>query len=120
MKWNDIQKNSESDQMSQPVVDPMAAPDVSSPSKKRIMRWIAIILVAILLIIGIIFLIRGIVKKSSSSVLPREQLQEIGTFLDQNPPAPVTSEQAATINSTLNKPVELNDADMQSINNFLK
>jgi flagellar basal body-associated protein FliL len=98
----------------------MAASDVSSPSKKHILRWIAIVLVAILLIIGIIFLIRGIVKKSSSSVLPREQLQEIGTFLDENPPSPVTAEQAATITNTLNKSVELDDADMQALNNFLK
>jgi hypothetical protein len=59
-------------------------------------------------------------KHTSKPVLPAEQLQQIGTFLDQNPPTPLTNDQAGMVNKTLNKKVELDDADIQAINSFVQ
>lgn len=120
MKWNDIQKNNQPDTPITPVVDPMSASGVVSLSKKRTMRWIAIVLVAVLLIVGIVLLIRAVVNNTQKSVLPPQQLQDIGTFLDENPPTPVTNEQADMITNTLDQPVELDTNDVQALNNFFK
>jgi uncharacterized membrane protein len=85
-----------------------------------VVRVIFLIIILIIIALGVLVIIQLVKKGTNKSVLPRQDIKEITTFLDENPPAPLTNSDTKTIQGVLNKPASLNDADVESINNFLK
>jgi flagellar basal body-associated protein FliL len=124
MKWNDIQKHVHqvSPEPAAPTNDQVVSPQPIGDQKKHgYIRWIFLALIIAIIVLAVIALIKLFTNKQSQKpVLPVEQLQQVTTFLDTNPPAPLTNVQGQIVNDTINKPVQLNDADMQSINSFLQ
>lgn len=123
MKWNDIQKHVHqvSPESGAPSADQVTLSQPAADQKKHgYIRWIFLVLIIAIIVLAAIALIKLFTNKQSQKpVLPAEQLQQVTTFLDTNPPAPLTNTQGQIVNDTINKPVQLNDADMQSINSFL-
>lgn len=122
MKWNDIQKHVHqvSPESGATNIDPITPWQPAGDQKKHgYIRWIFLALIIAIIVLAAIALIKLFTKQPQKPVLPVEQLQQVTTFLDTNPPAPLTNTQGQIVNDTINKPVQLNDADMQSINSFL-
>lgn len=127
MKWNEIKKHfAQVDQTTNTSLEKnneLGNIADSSGDRNRIInkiiRFAFLFVVLVIIILGIIIIIGLFKKVNNKSVLPTEQLREVSTFLDENPPALLTGDEGKVINDVLNKPVNLNDADMQSINNFL-
>lgn len=116
MQWSDLKKNFIT------PTEPRSTP-VTEHTTRRVRSWkwwLAVVLVLVLVILGIVLLVRFLsARKSAQPVLPAEQLQQISTFLEQNPPTPVTTGQAQAIMDTVNRPVELDAADQAALSAFL-
>jgi flagellar basal body-associated protein FliL len=123
MKWNDIQKHvqqTSSESVTHNTDQQNMPQTVTDQKKHNYIRWVFLALVIAVIATAAIILIKLFTKQPIKPVIPVEQLQQVTTFLDTNPPTPLTNTQGQIINNTINKPVQLNDADMQSINNFLQ
>lgn len=127
MKWNEIKKHfAQVNKTSDTVVvkttdqDVLLTPKVKNNKKMdTAVRIVFLITILVIIALGILVIVRLVKKGSDKPVLPRQDIQEITTFLDTNPPAPLTNSDTKTIQGVLNKPVMLNSADVESINNFL-
>jgi hypothetical protein len=127
MKWNEIKKHfAQVNKTSDTVVvkttdqDVLLTPKVKNNKKiDTAVRIVFLITILVIIALGILVIVRLVKKGSDKPVLPRQDIQEITTFLDTNPPAPLTNSDTKTIQGVLNKPVMLNSADVESINNFL-
>lgn len=110
MKWSDITKN-------------LSTTDTSPEgvaSRNRVKHYAAIALVALIVIVGSIILWRWWqARKANTPIIPIEELGAIHTFLDQNPPRPVTPSQAQMIHDTITAPVTLSESDQQALNDFI-
>lgn len=116
MKWSDIKKSLTKNMHPAPVA-------VSSESvSKKHFPWKALVfgIVTLVCIAIAVFILIKVFGKKSTPVLPPEELHAIGTFLEENPPQPVTNEQSDMITNTLDQPVELDTNDAQALNNFFK
>lgn len=113
MQWSDIKNTPPDVGATETSVQPI--PAVPGRSWKW---WGAIGLAIIVIIGGIVALLAWRRKKSTQPVLPAQQLQEIGNFLDQNPPVPLTPSQATTVDSVVSQPVTLDDQDTQALQAF--
>jgi hypothetical protein len=127
MKWNEIKKHfAQVNKTSDTVVvkttdqDVLLTPKVKNNKKiDTAVRIVFLITILVIIALGILVIVRLVKKGSDKPVLPRQDIQKITTFLDTNPPAPLTNSDTKTIQGVLNKPVMLNSADVESINNFL-
>lgn len=126
MKWNDIKKhfaqmNDQASKTLNAVSGKKSSTNINATTKHhRITHWILLALVVITVAIGIIALIKVFSKKQATPILPVEELKSISTFLDENPPKPLTASESATVTDVLNKPVQLNSDDLQAVNSFMK
>lgn len=124
MRWNDIKKHAMNagKKINESVVSVTESTTLADekifPKKHPVLQWLFLAFIVIIIALGIFILIKLFTKKDNP-VLPVEELKTISTFLNENQPRPLTNDQAATINTTINKQVELNEQDIQSINNFV-
>ncbi|HQV64802.1 MAG TPA: hypothetical protein PKZ56_01035 [Candidatus Paceibacterota bacterium] len=123
MKWNDIKKHFARTNNQQSDATTIVTDEKLSSTHRahhRIAHWILLILITCVVAIGIIALIKVLSGKQVTPVLPVQELKNISTFLDQNPPKPLNESESAMVSGIINKPVQLDDEDMKAINNFLK
>ena len=126
MKWNDIREKIKNPINSVTVLakktahgntDAPVSHDVRARHKRRI--WV-IGLVIVVLVVAIVFAAIKLFKKHEiQPVLPVAELKAIGTFLDENPPQPLTDKESNMVEKTLSQPSTLDKSDVQALNSFL-
>lgn len=126
MKWNDIREKIKNPINSVTVLakkttDSNADVPVSHGVHVRRRRYILIIgLVVVVLVAAIVFAVIKLMKKHNiQPVLPAAELKSIGTFLDENPPQPLTDKESNMVEKTLSQPSSLDKSDVQALNSFL-
>ena len=126
MKWNDIREKIKNPINSVTVLakkttDSNADVPVSHGVHVRRRRYILIIgLVVVVLVAAIVFAVIKLMKKHNiQPVLPVAELKAIGTFLDENPPQPLTDKESNMVEKTLSQPSSLDKSDVQALNSFL-
>jgi hypothetical protein len=121
MKWNDIKKhfariNNQTSEATSLVSDKKLLN--TNRNHHRVTHWIFLSLIVIAVAIGIIALIKVFSKDKVTPILPTEELKSIGTFLDQNPPQPLTPTESVMVEKTISQPVSLDNSDVQALESF--
>ena len=81
-------------------------------------KWVVIGIIILGIGIGAVLLFKFLNKTNSQPVLPAEELQAIGTFLDENPPQPLEIIEADLVEKTLSQPVSFDESDVAALKNF--